>query len=80
VLGGSSYGAGAALYALIDRPASFDGLLLESPSIYAGDYGLLKDAQRVRAWPRRGLHRNGHGSRTGGRRGKICARCFAKPG
>jgi pullulanase len=53
VLGGSSYGAGAALYALIERPDSFDGLLLESPSIYAGDYGLLKDAERVRAWPRR---------------------------
>lgn len=53
VLGGSSYGAGAALYALIERPGSFDGLLLESPSVYAGDYGLLKDAERVRSWPRR---------------------------
>jgi hypothetical protein len=35
------------------RPGSFEGLLLESPSIYAGDYLLLKDAASVSAWPRR---------------------------
>ena len=28
-------------------------MLLESPSVYASDYGLLKDAERVRVWPRR---------------------------
>ncbi len=53
VLDGSSYGAGIALYTAIQRPRSFDGLLLESPSIYAGDYHLLKDAAAVRTWPRR---------------------------
>src|SRR5438876_844169 len=53
VLGGSSYGAGAALYAAITRPGSFAGLLLESPSVYASDYRILKDAATVREWPRR---------------------------
>jgi enterochelin esterase-like enzyme len=53
VLGGSSYGAGAALYAVIRRPGSFGGLLLESPSIYASDYQLLKDAEAVHNWPQR---------------------------
>jgi enterochelin esterase-like enzyme len=53
VLGGSSYGAGAALYAAIARPGSFAGLLLESPSVYASDYQLLKDAAAVHDWPRR---------------------------
>ncbi len=53
VLGGASYGAGIALHTLIARPESFAGLLLESPSVYADDYHLLKDAKRVRAWPER---------------------------
>jgi enterochelin esterase-like enzyme len=53
VLGGSSYGAGAALYAATARPGSFAGLLLESPSVYASDYQLLKDAATVRIWPQR---------------------------
>jgi enterochelin esterase-like enzyme len=53
VLGGSSYGAGAALYTAIARPGSFAGLLLESPSVYASDYQLFKDAAAVREWPRR---------------------------
>jgi enterochelin esterase-like enzyme len=53
VLGGSSYGAGIALYTLIRRPGSFDGLLLESPSIYTDDYHLLKDAALMREWRRR---------------------------
>jgi enterochelin esterase-like enzyme len=53
VLGGSSYGAGAALYAVMARPASFAGLLLESPSVYASDYQFLKDAAAVHEWPRR---------------------------
>ncbi|HXB75018.1 MAG TPA: alpha/beta hydrolase-fold protein [Candidatus Acidoferrales bacterium] len=53
VLGGSSYGAGIALYAAIKRPRAFEGLLLESPSIYAEDYRLLKEAADTRTWPRR---------------------------
>jgi enterochelin esterase-like enzyme len=53
VLGGASYGAGVSLYTLIARPDSFYGLLLESPSVYASDYALLKDAAGVREWPRR---------------------------
>ncbi len=53
VLGGSSYGAGIALFTVMQRPASFDGLLLESPSIYADNYHLLRDAESVRAWPSR---------------------------
>jgi enterochelin esterase-like enzyme len=52
-LGGASYGAGIALYAAMQRPGSFDGLLLESPSIYADNYHLLKGAGNVREWPRR---------------------------
>jgi enterochelin esterase-like enzyme len=53
VLGGSSYGAGAALYTVIAQPGSFGGLLLESPSVYASDYQLLKEAAAVHEWPRR---------------------------
>ncbi len=53
VLGGSSYGAGAAIYAAIAQPGAFAGLLIESPSVYASDYHLLKDAATVREWPRR---------------------------
>jgi enterochelin esterase-like enzyme len=53
VLGGSSYGAGVALYTAVARPGSFAGLLLESPSVYASDYQLLKDAMDVRKWPDR---------------------------
>jgi enterochelin esterase-like enzyme len=53
VLGGSSYGAGAALYAVIARPGSFYGLLLESPSVYASNYRLLQDAAGVAEWPKR---------------------------
>jgi enterochelin esterase-like enzyme len=46
-LGGSSYGAGAALFTAIQHPGAFGGLLLESPSLYADDDHLLKDAARV---------------------------------
>jgi len=53
VLGGSSYGAGIALFTVMNRPGSFAGLLLESPSIYADDDHLLRDAASVRVWPRR---------------------------
>lgn len=53
VLGGSSYGAGIALFTVMDRPGSFAGLLLESPSIYADDDHLLRNAAAVRVWPHR---------------------------
>jgi enterochelin esterase-like enzyme len=52
-IGGSSYGAGIALYTLAQRPGTFSGALLESPSVYADDYHLLKDAASVRQWPHR---------------------------
>jgi len=52
-LGGASYGAGIAFYTVVEHPGSFGGLLLESPSIYADDYHILKDAESVRTWPRR---------------------------
>lgn len=52
-LGGASYGAGIAFYTVVEHPGSFGGLLLESPSIYADDYHVLKEAESVRVWPRR---------------------------
>lgn len=52
-LGGASYGAGIALYTVVKRPGSFGKLLLESPSVYADDYHLLRDAKSVRVWPDR---------------------------
>src|SRR5215469_2800733 len=52
-LGGASYGAGVALYTVVKRPGSFGKLLLESPSVYADDYHLLRDAESVRVWPDR---------------------------
>jgi enterochelin esterase-like enzyme len=52
-LGGASYGAGIAFYTVVKHPGSFGGLLLESPSIYADDYHVLKDAESVRVWPYR---------------------------
>jgi len=52
-LGGASYGAAVALYTVMKRPGSFEKLLLESPSVYADDYHLLRDAESVRVWPNR---------------------------
>jgi enterochelin esterase-like enzyme len=52
-LGGASYGAGVALYTVVTHPGSFSRLLLESPSVYADDYRLLRDAGSVRVWPNR---------------------------
>lgn len=53
VLGGSSYGAGIALFTAMERPGSFAGLLLESPSLSADNYHLLRNAEVVHVWPRR---------------------------
>lgn len=43
-LGGSSYGALAAMYVAISRPDVFSCLLLESPSFYVHDNQILRDA------------------------------------
>lgn len=50
-LGGSSYGAGIALYTVMVRPGRFGRLLLESPSLYAHDNFLLNEAQHFTRWP-----------------------------
>ena len=53
VVGGSSAGALAALYAVVARPGVFGGLLVESPSLYVDNYHILTDAAAVPTWPRR---------------------------
>jgi predicted alpha/beta superfamily hydrolase len=50
-IGGSSYGAGIALYTVMKRPGRFGRLLLESPSLYAHDDYLLHEADAFRRWP-----------------------------
>lgn len=50
-LGGSSYGAGIALYTVMARPGKFGRLLLESPSLYAHDDYLLHASEHVTRWP-----------------------------
>jgi enterochelin esterase-like enzyme len=50
-LGGSSYGAGIALYTIMQRPGHFGRLLLESPSLYAHDDYLIHQAEKFRRWP-----------------------------
>lgn len=52
-MGGSSYGAVAALYAVLETPGRFGRLLIESPSLYVGDRYLLRRARRAAAWPGR---------------------------
>jgi predicted alpha/beta superfamily hydrolase len=52
-LGGSSYGAGIALYTVMRHPGHFGKLLLESPSLYAHDNYLLREADRFARWPER---------------------------
>jgi enterochelin esterase-like enzyme len=50
-LGGSSYGAGIALYTVMRHPGRFGKLLLESPSLYAHDNYLLRKAEGFTRWP-----------------------------
>jgi enterochelin esterase-like enzyme len=50
-IGGSSYGAGIALYTVMRHPGRFGELLLESPSLYAHDNYLLHEADRFTRWP-----------------------------
>jgi predicted alpha/beta superfamily hydrolase len=52
-IGGSSYGAGIALYTVMERPGRFEKLLLESASLYAHDDYLLKRATTFKKWPAR---------------------------
>lgn len=64
-LGGSSYGALAALYAVITKPGRFGRLLLESPSLYVDDARIIKASQGLRLWP--GRIYLGVGTNEGGR-------------
>jgi predicted alpha/beta superfamily hydrolase len=50
-LGGSSYGAGIALYTVMRLPGRFGSLLLESPSLYAHHDYLLRKAEAFTRWP-----------------------------
>jgi predicted alpha/beta superfamily hydrolase len=50
-IGGSSYGAVAALYTVLAKPGVFGNLLLESPSLYISDGQLLRDSQQTKRWP-----------------------------
>ncbi len=52
-LGGSSYGADAAMYTALTHPGVFGHLLLESPVLNVGDDQLLKDAQKAKLLPER---------------------------
>jgi predicted alpha/beta superfamily hydrolase len=52
-LGGSSAGALAAMFTVIDRPGVFGRLLIESPSIYVDDAHILRDAAHAASWPER---------------------------
>jgi predicted alpha/beta superfamily hydrolase len=52
-IGGSSYGAVAALYAALIAPGLFGRLLLESPSLYVGREYMLRRARSARRWPSR---------------------------
>jgi enterochelin esterase-like enzyme len=50
-LGGSSFGAVAALHCAIVRPGAVGRLLLESPSLYVGEGWLFKQSEAVSQWP-----------------------------
>ena len=52
-IGGSSYGAVAALYTALQYPGTFGHLLLESPPLWIGDDQLLKDAEKEKSLPRK---------------------------
>jgi predicted alpha/beta superfamily hydrolase len=52
-VGGSSYGAIAALFTALQAPGKFGRLLIESPSLYVGRGQMLRRARRAEAWPAR---------------------------
>jgi enterochelin esterase-like enzyme len=51
--GGSSYGAASAFYAALSHPGVFGRLLLESPSVGAGNGVMLERARTAATWPER---------------------------
>ena len=52
-IGGSSYGAVAALYTTLVKAGTFGRLLIESPSLYVGRRHLLPLARHAERWPSR---------------------------
>jgi predicted alpha/beta superfamily hydrolase len=52
-LGGSSLGALISLYTALVRPDMIGRLLLESPSLWASNRQLIKDARSIQHWPKR---------------------------
>jgi predicted alpha/beta superfamily hydrolase len=52
-VGGSSYGGGATLYALMARPQTFGYGLMESPTIWVGMGQLIRDTSPLIAYPRK---------------------------
>ena len=52
-IGGSSYGAVAALYTALEYPGTFGHLLLESPPLWVGDNQLLKDVEKAKVLPQK---------------------------
>jgi predicted alpha/beta superfamily hydrolase len=52
-LGGSSLGALIALYTAIARPGVIGRLLLESPSLWAANRQLIREARGIERWPER---------------------------
>jgi enterochelin esterase-like enzyme len=50
-IGGSSYGAIAALVTVFQRPGAFGGLMLESAPLFLSDGRLLDDAKKLTIWP-----------------------------
>jgi predicted alpha/beta superfamily hydrolase len=50
-LGGSSLGALISLFTVIERPAMFGRLLLESPSLFVSHRRIVKQSRHFRQWP-----------------------------
>jgi predicted alpha/beta superfamily hydrolase len=50
-LGGSSYGADATLYTVLQHPGIFGHVLIESPELWIGNDQLLKDADKTKLLP-----------------------------
>lgn len=50
-IGGASYGALIALYAVVRNPGTFSNLLLESPSLYVHDAAILRESEQLDTWP-----------------------------
>jgi len=67
--GGSSYGAACAFYAALSRPGVFGRLLLESPSVGAGNGVMMEQARTTKTWPERIDIGIGSGEGRGGRGG-----------